>query len=178
MSGLTVSPGVLAPAFTSYQTAYIAAVGPSPITVTPANAHNAAIAFLDENDVLIPDADGALAGHQVDLADGTTTIKIKVTSQDGKVSLTYAIEVTRSGLPAAPAIAGPIAAGPASLTVSWTAPAETGGTDVTSYDLRHIESGAADKTDANWTVLEGAWTSGPLSYTIESLAISSQFWYH
>ena len=175
LSGLTISPGVLAPAFTSYQTAYTAAVGPSPITVTPANAHNAAIAFLGENDAPIPDADGALAGHQVDLGDGTTTIKIKVTSQDGKASLTYAIEVTRSGLPAAPAIAGPIAAGPASLTVSWTAPAETGGTDATSYDLRHIESGAADKADANWTVVVGAWTSGPLSYTIESLTGGTQY---
>ena len=175
MSGLTISPGVLTPAFTSYQIAYTAAVGPSPITVTPANAHNAAIAFLGENDALIPDADGALAGHQVDLGDGTTTIKIKVTSQDGKASLTYAIKVAKSGLPDAPAIAGPIAAGPASLTVSWTAPAETGGTDVTSYDLRHIESGAADKADANWTVVGGAWTSGPLSYTIESLTGGTQY---
>ena len=169
LSGLTVSPGVLAPAFTSYQTAYTAAVGPSPITVTPANAHNAAIAFLDENVVLIPDADGALAGHQVDLADGTTIINIKVTSLDGKASLTYAIEVTRSGLPAAPAIAGPIAAGPASLTVSWTGPAETGGTDVTSYDLRHIESDAPDKADANWTGRNNIWSSGALRYDLGGL---------
>ena len=173
LSGLTVSPGVLAPAFTSYQTAYTAAVGPSPITVTPANAHNAAIAFLDENVVLIPDADGALAGHQVDLADGTTTIKIKVTSQDGKASLTYAIEVTRSGLPAAPAIAGPITPGPASLTVSWTPPA--GGTAITSYDLRYIESDAADKAEANWTVEEGVWTVGTLSYTVTGLTGGAQY---
>ena len=169
LSGLTISPGVLTPAFTPYQIAYTAAVGPSPITVTPANAHNAAIAFLGENDVLIPDADGALAGHQVDLGYGTTIINIKATSQDGKASLTYAIEVTRSGSPDAPAIAGPIAAGPASLTVSWTAPAETGGTDVTSYDLRHIESGAADKADANWTGRNNIWSSGALRYDLGGL---------
>ena len=169
LSGLTISPGVLTPAFTPYQIAYTAAVGPSPITVTPANAHNAAIAFLGENDVLIPDADGALAGHQVDLRYGTTIINIKATSQDGKASLTYAIEVTRSGSPDAPAIAGPIAAGPASLTVSWTAPAETGGTDVTSYDLRHIESGAADKADANWTGRNNIWSSGALRYDLGGL---------
>ena len=169
LSGLTISPGVLTPAFTPYQIAYTAAVGPSPITVTPANAHNAAIAFLGENDVLIPDADGALAGHQVDLGYGTTIINIKATSQDGKASLTYAIEVTRSGSPDAPAIASPIAAGPASLTVSWTAPAETGGTDVTSYDLRHIESGAADKADANWTGRNNIWSSGALRYDLGGL---------
>ena len=169
LSGLTISPGVLTPAFTPYQIAYTAAVGPSPITVTPANAHNAAIAFLGENDVLIPDADGALAGHQVDLGYGTTIINIKATSQDGKASLTYAIEVTRSGSPDAPAIADPIAAGPASLTVSWTAPAETGGTDVTSYDLRHIESGAADKADANWTGRNNIWSSGALRYDLGGL---------
>ena len=173
LSGLTISPGVLTPAFTSYQIAYTAAVGPSPITVTPANAHNAAIAFLGENDVLIPDADGALAGHQVDLGYGTTIINIKVTSQDGKASLTYAIKVTRSGSPDAPAIASPIAAGPASLTVSWTPPA--GGTAITSYDLRYIESDAADKADANWTVEEGVWTVGTLSYTVTGLTGGAQY---
>ena len=173
LSGLTISPGVLTPAFTSYQIAYTAAVGPSPITVTPANAHNAAIAFLGENDVLIPDADGALAGHQVDLGYGTTIINIKVTSQDGKASLAYAIKVTRSGSPDAPAIASPIAAGPASLTVSWTPPA--GGTAITSYDLRYIESDAADKADANWTVEEGVWTVGTLSYTVTGLTGGAQY---
>ena len=173
LSGLTISPGVLTPAFTSYEIAYTAAVGPSPITVTPANAHNAAIAFLGENDVLIPDADGALAGHQVDLGYGTTIINIKVTSQDGKASLAYAIKVTRSGSPDAPAIASPIAAGPASLTVSWTPPA--GGTAITSYDLRYIESDAADKADANWTVEEGVWTVGTLSYTVTGLTGGAQY---
>ena len=55
------------------------------------------------------------------------------------------------------------------LTVAWDAPANTGGSAVTSYDLRYIESGAIDKADANWTVVVQAWTTGPLSYAIATL---------
>ena len=54
------------------------------------------------------------------------------------------------------------------LTVTWSAP---GGPAVSAYDLRHIESAAGDKSDANWTVVDDAWTagSGALSYRISGL---------
>ena len=175
LSGLTINPGALTPQFQSSHTDYTAEVGQLRITVAPTNDHNAAFQFLDEDDVGIPDADGALDGHQVDLGHGVTTIKVKVTSQDNGASHTYTIRVTTEGLPGAPAITGPITSGTGSLTVSWAAPGDTGTAEITSYDLRYIESASSDKADANWTVVEGAWTSGSLSYTIEGLTAGTQY---
>ena len=173
LSGLTINPGVLAPQFDPGQTDYTAETSASQVTVTPTNDHNATFQFFDEDDILIPDADGMLQGHQVDVSDGNATIRVIVTSQDTEATHTYVIEVIMVGLPGAPVIAVPITPGPASLTVSWTPPA--GGTAITSYDLRYIESDAADKADANWTVEEGVWTVGTLSYTVTGLTGGAQY---
>ena len=70
--------------------------------------------------------------------------------------------------PAAPTI-NSVTAGDGSLTVLWTAPAGVPGSSITAYDVRHIISSAADKTDANWTVRDSAWISGSLKYTITGL---------
>ena len=56
-------------------------------------------------------------------------------------------------------------------TVIWEAPQETGGSDVTSYDMRYIPSNASGKNDpANWTVQEGVWSDGALSHALTGLA--------
>ena len=63
------------------------------------------------------------------------------------------------------------------LRVTWSAPAELGGSAVTAYHVQHIES-AADKTDdANWTLAEDAWVTGDtdLAYTIEGLLDSTSY---
>ncbi len=52
------------------------------------------------------------------------------------------------------------------LAVAWSAPADTGGSEVTGYDLRYIRSDATDKSDANWTVRDSVRTSGALRYTL------------
>ena len=59
--------------------------------------------------------------------------------------------------------------GDSKLSIVWTAP--TGVTGITAYDLRHIRSDAADKADANWTVLDDVWPSGSgdLAYTLGDL---------
>ena len=72
-------------------------------------------------------------------------------------------------VPAAPTIAT-VTAGTNSLTVSWNAPASDGGSAVEAYDLRYIESAAADKADEFWSLKEPVWSSGALSYTISGLA--------
>ena len=170
LSGLTISPGVLTPRFEYGRTDYTAEVGVSRITVTPTNSHNATFMFLflDENDAPIPDADGTLVGHQVELGNGVTTIGVKVLSQDAGASHTYTIQVSRGGsLPDAPAIVVPITPGAASLMVSWTAP--PGETGITSYDLRFIRSDAPDKADANWTGRNNIWSSGALRYDLGGL---------
>ena len=57
-----------------------------------------------------------------------------------------------------------------SLTVVWSAPTEDGGSTITAYDLRYIRSdAAANATDSDWTVIDDAWTTGPLTYTLTHL---------
>ena len=79
--------------------------------------------------------------------------------------------------PGAPTITTQITAEADSLTVAWTAPINTGISAITAYDLRYIETGAADKSDANWTVVEEVWAagSGPLQYTLSGLTGGTQY---
>ena len=78
--------------------------------------------------------------------------------------------------PGAPAIAS-VTAGDRSLTVEWSAPASDGGAGITAYDVRYIRSDASDKADANWTVVDDAWTSasGALEYTVSGLTTDVQY---
>ena len=72
-------------------------------------------------------------------------------------------------LPGAPAIAS-VTPGPGSLTVSWRAPVQTGGSAITAYDLRHIRGDATSKADGGWNLTRRIWAgSGPLSYAISGL---------
>ena len=70
--------------------------------------------------------------------------------------------------PSAPTIDS-VTPGDETLTVAWSAPADTGGSEVTGYDLRYIRSDATDKSDANWTVRDSVWTSGALRYILGGL---------
>ena len=80
-------------------------------------------------------------------------------------------------MPGAPTIATQIVPGDASLTVAWAAPINTGSSAITAYDLRYIETGAADKSDANWTVVEDVWAagSGSLQHTLSGLTGGPQY---
>ena len=79
--------------------------------------------------------------------------------------------------PGAPTGLTATAQGPTKLNLSWSAPGDDGGAAITAYDLRHIETGAADKSDANWTVKEDVWTtgSGPLQYSLTGLTGSTGY---
>ena len=94
LSSLTLSPGLITPPFDPYHTDYTAAVEVSRVTAAPANDHNAAFQFIDQNRGEITDADGSLDGLQVDLGAGVTTIRIRVISPDGLGSRTYTIQVS------------------------------------------------------------------------------------
>ena len=76
--------------------------------------------------------------------------------------------------PAAPAIES-LTPSDQAITVAWTAPASNGGSDITSYDLRHIGSDATDKSDDNWTVEENVWSSGALQATITGLTNGASY---
>ena len=70
-----------------------------------------------------------------------------------------------------------VTAGVNSLAVLWRAPAGDGGSPITAYDLRHIESAADETVDSNWTVVENVWTSGAdaLSYDLTGLQAGTRY---
>ena len=71
-----------------------------------------------------------------------------------------------------------VTGGVGTLTVAWTAPSQTAGLKVTAYDLRYIDSDSPDKDDANWTLIEDAWTEaggGNLEYVISGLTRGSRY---
>ena len=168
LSGLTVSPGSLVPPFDPEHTDYVAVVGSSQVTIGATSDHDTILQVLDQHGNEILDGNDSAAGHQVDLSAGVTAINIRLVSEDGLATHIYTIRVNRASAPGAPVIID-AAPGKGSLTVWWTPPRETGGADIASYDVRHIESASADKSDANWSVATDAWPGGPLRYTITGL---------
>ena len=72
-------------------------------------------------------------------------------------------------MPGPPTITS-VVGGTDDLAVTWQAPAASGSTNVTGYDVRHIQSDAPDKSDANWAVADDVWSAGALTYTITSLS--------
>ena len=64
-----------------------------------------------------------------------------------------------------------------SITISWATPLSDGGSDITAYDLRHIETDDDETVDPNWTVVEDVWTtgSGALEYTLTGLTVGTEY---
>ena len=52
-----------------------------------------------------------------------------------------------------------------SATIEWSAPAITGNSAITTYDLRYRE----DELDPQWQLVEAVWTSGTLSYMLTGM---------
>ena len=58
------------------------------------------------------------------------------------------------------------------LDVAWSAPDETGDSDIASYDVRYIQSDADETDPTSWTVLQSVWTADSgegLEYTVTGL---------
>ena len=100
LSALSLSAGTLTPAFGTATTSYTVPVGNSvsqvTVTAEEADAGNATVVFLDDNDAEIPDADDNADGQQVDLALGDNTIKVKVTASDLVTTRVYTLTVHRA----------------------------------------------------------------------------------
>ena len=99
LDALALSVGTLNTPFAPATQAYTASVANSVarITVTPtAFLRTATLEFLDADYAARDDADAAVAGHQVDLAVGANTVKIRVTPADRLRTRTYTVLVTRA----------------------------------------------------------------------------------
>ena len=55
------------------------------------------------------------------------------------------------------------------FTVNWSAPVADGRSDVIAYGVRYILTNSDPSSDANWIVVESAWTVGPFAYTVTGL---------
>ena len=66
-----------------------------------------------------------------------------------------------------------VSSGDTTLTVAWTAPA--GETGITAYDVRHLETSEDESDATKWTVVDNAWTSGTLQYTITGLTNGMEY---
>ncbi len=158
------------------------APGNSTLTVTwvaPANTGGSAITGYDVRHKLTsaPDIDanwtvvantGDDLSHTIgSLANGTSyDVQVRAVNIAGDGAWSDNTDGTPRTTPEAPTITG-VTPGNATLTVTWVAPANTGGSAITGYDVRHKLTSAPD-IDANWTVV--ANTGDDLSHTIGSLA--------
>ena len=89
----------LTPTFATATLSYSAMVanGVSQILVDPTTTDDGAtVEFLNENDMAIDDAESMEDGHQIALAEGNNTIKVKVTAEDTTIVETYTVVVTRA----------------------------------------------------------------------------------
>ena len=98
LTALSVGPRPLDPEFAPEHTEYVTVSGVSPITVTVATKDDASSRVLDENGDEIPDADTAQEGHQVEIGDGVTVIRVEAASPDRDTVNTYTVKVTYEDL--------------------------------------------------------------------------------
>ena len=66
---------------------------------------------------------------------------------------------------------------PTQTNLGWSEPSSYGGSAITAYDLRHVETSADETVDSNWTVVQDVWTagSGALRYTVAGFSDGSQY---
>ena len=103
LSALSLSAGILTPTLTpnfhrvttSYAVSVENSVSTITVTATADDADDATVEFLDADDMPLADADSVTDGQQVNLVVGDKTIKVKVTADDGVVTRTYTMTVTR-----------------------------------------------------------------------------------
>ncbi len=127
------------------------------------------------------------AGGEVAEADGDLHATLqpgvyRIVASSYRSRVTGRFTLTVDGLPdlpttppRAPAISS-VTPGVGSLTVSWRAPVGGAG-GITAYDLRHILTSADETVNANWTVVDNAWTTGGglLRYALTGLTGGAQY---
>ena len=121
----------------------------------------------------------SITGDEADEDDKTFYLTIRRAPQAGIITNSNAedflLEVTivdDDGMPSAPA-APVLEARNAALAVSWTAPADNGGSAITDYDLRYREKPASG--DPAWTELDDTTASTATTATITGLTSGTEY---
>ncbi len=132
LAGLALSTGPISPAFNPSVTSYTAGASntANSATVTPTTADNTATVQVQVNGGPLTAANSGSPSGQLALNVGANVINVVVTAQDGVTTMTYTLNVTRLGLPAATTLAASgIGASNATMNASVTA----NGLDTTVY---------------------------------------------
>ena len=114
------------------------------------------------------------ARHLGENAAGTWTLQIiDLVPADAGMLKSWSLKVYGHGFtPAAPTVrTTPVNR---ALAVEWTAPADTGGSDITAYDVRYMQAGS---TSGSWRVVSNAWRTGggDLRYVIRNLTNDQEY---
>ena len=59
--------------------------------------------------------------------------------------------------------------GDQTITINWSQPVHSGASSVIAYDIRYIRADGDTTNESSWTLVDNAWTSGALTYTITGL---------
>ena len=164
LSSLSLSDATLSPRFDSVTTEYTAAVGPA-VTQTTVTA---TVLVGHIGGIEPADADGNLAGHQVSLATGSTTIEIQV-MRAGQLAVTYTVTVNKSMESPSRPTNLTAATGDETATLAWVTPPAF--PTVTGHEYRYKTSDQADYPDA-WTAIadSAAGEDNADGFAVESLA--------
>ena len=116
----------LSPAFDPGMEMYSVSVSEdyTQVTFMPAVNHaDATVAYFDGVDMALEDASTGTSGHQVNIAVGPNTVKVKVTAPDGTTEKTYTVTVTRDRPTLSVAT---VQAAGTSVVLQWQSPFPTG----------------------------------------------------
>ena len=101
-------------------------------------------------------------------------VQVRAVNSAGAGDWSGTVTGTPSTVPGQPAV-DTVTGARRSLVVAWTAPGDHGGSAISSYDARHIETAATDKSDDQWSAPEVAWTTGDLEHTLSGLEDGTQY---
>ena len=112
--------------------------------------------------------------HTIDgLTNGTEyDVQVRAVNPEGDGLWSKTRKGTPRTIPGAPTL-NTLAPGDRSLTLAWTAP-DTGGADITRYDLQFKESDDED-IPANWDEVSPIWASGDLEYEFKLLTNGTSY---
>ena len=152
LSALTVNDGTTEHTINLATTPYTVDVGNAvtTVTLTATPTHTgASVSAVTLGGTAIADTDFTDGITVPSLAEGDNVIDVTVTAEDGSTTETYTVTVTREAttVPGAPTSLTATASGTSTINLTWTAPADNGGSPITGYRIEVSPNGTSGWTD-------------------------------